>query len=165
MERPVHDVPMPAQGRQDAHGRRRVHARARPCPVDSILALTPASALSIATVPGTRQTPSFPQPQPAVAGEGNETRHGRTDQRLPPTVLGTAQPRHDHQEDRQDVLNSTPSSPCPFAAPNAGAMVDLPRAPRNLVAPIKGALPRAQPPHHSPPLPSEPLLELSLFPI
>ena len=108
------------------HGRDHGHARTRARPVDSVLALTPASALSIATIPGTRQIPSFPRSEPAVAGEGTKTRHGRADQRLPPTRLGTAQPRHYHQEDRQDTLNSSASSPTPLRRCSPVAMVDLP---------------------------------------
>ncbi|KAK1631549.1 hypothetical protein QYE76_005864, partial [Lolium multiflorum] len=106
-----------ARGAQNAPERawtRPGHDRARARPVASALASPSAPALSIATVPGTPRTPSFPQPQPTVDGEGNETRHGRADPRLPPTMLGTAQPRHDHQEDHQDTLNSSASSPTPL---------------------------------------------------
>ncbi|KAK1666358.1 hypothetical protein QYE76_054517 [Lolium multiflorum] len=52
-----------------------------------------------------------------------------------------------HPEHLLAVAYSTSSLACPFAAPDAGAMDDLPRAPAAPQPPIKGELPRSNPSH------------------
>ena len=87
------------------------------------------NALSVTTTPGRRQTLARPRPTPAVAGEETAPRHGRAGHHMRPTALGTAQPRHLRQEDRQEPQHSATPSPSSLALCSHVAMLDLAAAP------------------------------------
>jgi hypothetical protein len=100
-------------------------ARAPPRPIAAdLLSLSPLTH-ALTTPPATPRTPPFPRPSAAADATIDDIRHGL--------------PVHEHDDDatvhlflcdqahrdRPDLVNRAASMPCPFAAPNAGAMLDL----------------------------------------
>jgi hypothetical protein len=95
----------------------------------SQLPRTPFFALRVTTVPGTRETPTWPRPASVVAREGKPFRHGRATHFKRPTNLGTAQPHRCRQEDRLDTLNRAAPSPSLLARYSCVVMVAFAAAP------------------------------------
>lgn len=87
-----------------------------PVPVASDLASTSASARSIASAPGTSQTPPFPRRCPVAVVINDEARRTRDGHRRRLTAPDLHPLHRDHRDARRDLLSSTPSSPMPLIA-------------------------------------------------
>ncbi|KAK1606435.1 hypothetical protein QYE76_030108 [Lolium multiflorum] len=91
-------------------------------------------------------------PRPLSPETPTKPRLGRARPRMPPTKLGTAQPRRRRQKDRLDTLNRTPPSPSLLAHRNARAHVDLLQHPRHPSAIINRGFPSSISSQNHPPL-------------
>ena len=66
------------------------------------------------------------RPRPAVVGNDDDHRLGRTEHRTLPTVLVHHLLRHDARENRQETAQPPTPSPLPLAHCIHSAMIDLP---------------------------------------
>jgi hypothetical protein len=132
--RPAH-ARIGMDARQDVSGR----ARAPPCPVASRLPSLSPCTRRLTTVPSTSQTPPLghgPAVDDAIIHD------------FPPPYCHTAPkrttrlhhlwPRHEARQHRLDVANTLRPSLAPSSLWNGDLAVDLPRAPRPPLEPIKG---------------------------
>ncbi|KAK1679656.1 hypothetical protein QYE76_040504 [Lolium multiflorum] len=131
--------PENVHARQDAHAGNPGRDRTPLCPVASRLPSLSPGTNRVATVPSISQTrsPALARPVAVV-----------TDDELPPPYCQTAPkrttrlhhlwPRHEARQHRLDVANTLRPSLAPSSLWNGDLAVDLPRAPRPPLEPIKG---------------------------
>jgi hypothetical protein len=147
--------PENVHARQDAHAGNPGRDRTPLCPVASRLPSLSPGTNRVATVPSISQTrsPALARPVAVV-----------TDDELPPPYCHTAPkrttrlhhlwPRHEARQHRLDVANTLRPSLAPSSLWNGDPAVDLPRAPRPPLEPIKGDPSATDFSRQSPPLPS-----------